>query len=102
MKKFRKRYKLHPKTQPMSGLPHLAPPGWKKWRGRWKRQAIGLVPTDSDCDGWGSVSGSIYDCLEWKLTPAGVQVSNFVRVQSYLVRACLDDPDEHDLAFPTI
>lgn len=51
MKKFRKRYKLHPKTQPMSELPHLAPPGWKKWRGRWKRQAIGLVPTDSDCDG---------------------------------------------------
>ena len=51
MKKFRKRYKLHPKTQPISELPHLAPPGWKKWRGRWKRQAIGLVPIDSDCDG---------------------------------------------------
>jgi ribosomal biogenesis protein LAS1 len=30
MKKFRRRYKLHPKTQPMSELPRLAPPGWKK------------------------------------------------------------------------
>lgn len=43
--------KSAPKTQPMSELLHPAPPGWKKWRGRWKRQAIGLVSTDSDCDG---------------------------------------------------
>ena len=33
---------------------------------------------------------------------ADMQVSNFVRVQSHFVRVCLDDPDEHDLAFPTI
>ncbi|OCL09170.1 Las1-domain-containing protein [Glonium stellatum] len=51
MERFRKRYKLHPQTQPASELPQLSPPGWKKWRGKWKRQAIGLAPTDSDCDG---------------------------------------------------